>query len=80
MSRGFWVYVNEPNDKAFVHLADCAFCNDGAGMAASKRSENGRWLGPMERNTAIRTARSARKKTARWCSRCAARLRISPEI
>ena len=73
MSTGFWVYVNVPNDKALIHLADCAVCNNGIGMTKSKRPENGRWLGPMERESAIRTAKAERKVTTRWCGHCASR-------
>lgn len=73
MSASFWVYVNEPNNKAMVHSGDCAFCQDGRGMTAEKLLQNGRWLGPYSRDHAVAQARRAGKKSTRWCGHCARR-------
>ena len=47
MSINFYVYINEPNDKAFIHHAECSFCNFGKGMVAEGHSSNGKWIGPF---------------------------------
>jgi hypothetical protein len=76
MTGDFWVYVNEPNDKAFVHLHECSFCNNGEGMTRDKLDSNGQWLGPFSREAAIVAARRAKKKNTAWCGFCARRLDI----
>ena len=43
MSINFYVYINEPNDKAFIHHAECSFCNFGKGLVAEGHSNNGKW-------------------------------------
>ncbi len=76
MSNSFWVYVNEPNDKALVHEATCSFCNDGAGMASDKLASNGKWLGPYSQEQAEKSALNSGKKLIRWCGICARKLGI----
>lgn len=76
MKPTFWVYINEPNDKAFVHLADCRFCKDGNGMSSAVSEQNGKWIGPFDQPTAIRAAISSNKKNKRWCAICAQKLDI----
>jgi len=80
MSGLFWVYVNEPNDKAFVHQASCSHCNDGQGVASEKLASNGQWLGPYDRERAEKHALSSGKKTIRWCGFCARDLGIEKEL
>ena len=46
-SVGYWVYADEPTDKALVHLGTCGYCNHGAGLRRSRLSDN-RWVGPFE--------------------------------
>jgi len=80
MSEQFWVYVNEPNDKAFVHLASCSHCNDGQGVACERLESNGQWLGPYDQERAKRCALNSGKKTVRWCGHCARDLGIEKEL
>ncbi len=77
MSNSFWVYVNEPNDKAFVHLAECSHCNSGKGRMQDKLDHNGRWEGPFDEGRAKIVARNSGKKTIRWCSVCSRRLGLN---
>lgn len=76
----FWVYINEPNDKALVHLASCSHCNDGKGRGVPRLDQNGKWIGPLDLETAIQTARSSGKKKRAWCGFCAKTLDIEPAI
>ncbi len=76
MTSDFWVYVNEPNDKALIHHRDFSFCNNGEGMTRDKLDSNGRWLGPFSQDAAMNAARHADKKNTRWCGFCARRLGI----
>lgn len=80
MTAAFWVYINEPNDKALVHGADCSFCNNGEGMQDEKSRFNGEWHGPFDRDVALRFARQSGKTTKRWCGHCARRLGINTEL
>lgn len=75
----FWVYVNEPNNKAFLHLADCSCCNHGQGIHSNKTDANVIWYGPCDETTARNTARTSGKKNIRWCSHCAGKLEIRPD-
>jgi hypothetical protein len=74
--RHYWVYVNQPNNKALIHDSTCPFCDDGRGMTNDKLAHNGQWLGPFDESTAVRKAKAVGKKTTRWCSQCARRLGI----
>lgn len=80
MSEHFWVYVNEPNDKAFVHEASCSFCNNGQGMTNLKLASNGQWLGPFDQERAVAHALNSGKINIRWCGRCAHQLGIEKEL
>ena len=46
-SVGYWVYEDEPTDKAMVHKGTCGFCNHGHGVRGSRLPDN-RWIGPFE--------------------------------
>jgi len=80
MSNRFWVYVNEPNNKALVHQASCSHCNDGHGREDDKSPYNGEWLGPFDRQQAQTQARRADKKNTRWCGFCAKALGIDTKL
>lgn len=80
MSERYWVYVNEPNNKALIHRSDCGHCNDGRGVAETRLAINGKWLRAKDRADAARLARSAGKAVARWCGHCANRLNIKAAI
>jgi hypothetical protein len=41
MTESIWVYVNNPNDKAILDIADCVSCNDGQGVAQQTLKWNG---------------------------------------
>lgn len=69
--KSFWVYINEPNDKALMHEASCSFCNDGSGMASEKLASNGKWMGPYTIERAEEVASKSGKKNIRWCDHCA---------
>ena len=76
MSIDFYVYINEPNDKAFIHHAECSFCNFGKGLVAEGHSNNGKWIGPFNEHDARKQAKASGKKHVRWCGHCANRLGI----
>lgn len=80
MREQFWVYVNEPNDKAFVHIGSCGHCNEGQGVASEKLESNGQWLGPCDKEQATRLALNSGKKVIRWCGFCARELGIEKEL
>ncbi len=44
---GYWIYEDEPTDKALVHKGTCGFCNQGQGVRGSRLRDN-RWIGPFE--------------------------------
>lgn len=76
MTNSFWVYVNEPHDKARVHQALCGHCNEGEGVAPERLASNGQWLGPFNMELAKHTALQSGKTNIRWCGHCARRLGI----
>ena len=43
----YWVYENDPTNKAMVHEDSCGFCNYGEGVRGGSL-DNGRWHGPFE--------------------------------
>ena len=43
----FWVYENDPTNRARVHKGDCGYCNHGEGIHGQGDSENARWHGPF---------------------------------
>ena len=80
MKSPYWVYVNEPNNKALIHAADCSFCRNGHGTADDKLATNGHWEAAPDQASAIRIAKRAGKATTRWCGHCARRLNISARV
>jgi len=80
MSGNFWVYINEPNNKALIHDAQCSFCNDGHGMDDDSSQFNGKWIGPSDRKTAEHNALTSGKADIRWCGHCARRLDIKTTV
>ncbi len=80
MSEKFWVYVNEPNNKALVHQASCSHCNNGQGRQTEKSEYNGEWLGPFSITEAQRRAWRSGKTKRRWCGFCARNLGIRTEL
>lgn len=75
----FWVYVNDPINKAILHLGTCSYCNHGQGIHPDKSGDNSVWHGPMDEASARTTARASGKKDIRWCSHCAAKLGLAPD-
>lgn len=80
MSNNFWVYVNEPNNKALIHLGPCSHCNDGQGREVEASPHNGEWFGPFGIEQAKMKAMKSGKATKRWCGFCAKALGIETEI
>ena len=78
MSANFHVYLNDPNNKAWIHYADCPSCNHGKGRTVVKDPNNGKWIGPFDESTARMKAARSGKKDIRWCIPCARRRGISP--
>lgn len=78
MTGNFWVYINDPINKAILHLADCSYCNHGEGIHPEKSGSNSTWSGPLDEASARNTARISGKKDIRWCSHCAGKLGIAP--
>lgn len=76
MNTEFYVYINEPNNKALIHEAECSYCNHGEGLTSMK-SNNGTWVGPLKKSRAIVKATQSGKNRVQWCAYCAKRLRIS---
>ncbi len=77
----FYVYINEPTNKARIHVAECAFCNDGEGMVRDKSPYNGRWCGPFfSDREAVTCAKNSGKADIRWCKWCARTIGIAPEL
>lgn len=78
--RVHWVYINEPNNKALVHLGSCSFCNEGQGMTRDKLDHNGKWEGPFGVERAEQVARKSGKDDVRWCGHCARQLGRNREL
>ena len=67
----FWVYENWVRDKAIVHRASCAFCNDGNGLHGSRQTKSSTWHGPFETGAdALDVAKSCRRTRTDGCSAC----------
>ena len=68
---GFWVYENDPTNRARVHRADCKFCNHGDGVHGRRNPDKARWHGPF---TTIKAAcdkmRCLGKKDSGGCGYC----------
>ena len=77
MSLDYYVYLNVPNDKALIHIADCQYCNHGQGISSVKSAYNGEWIGPFDQPTARTRALQSGKGRIQWCALCAGRLCIS---
>ena len=67
----FWVYENDPANRARVHRGDCPYCNHGDGIHDGGNPSNSRWHGPF---TTIKAAcdkmRCLNKKDSRGCGYC----------
>jgi F-type H+-transporting ATPase subunit beta len=68
---GFWVYENWVRDKAIVHRADCAFCNEGNGLHGSRTTKSSTWHGPFgDTHAALDKAKSCRRSRTEGCEKC----------
>ena len=68
----FWIYEDDPTDKAQVHRSQCRFCNDGLGLhrRIDRKSDN-RWLGPFsDVETALVRAGQTGRKHIKRCGVC----------
>ena len=69
-SMEYWVYVDDPTNRARVHKAACRFCNRGQGMKASRLPDN-RWHGPFAtKGQAVDKARITGRLDVRRCGFC----------
>ena len=67
----YWVYENDPTNKAMVHEESCGFCNYGEGVRRSGL-DNGRWHGPLATiEDAFTRARGTGRRDVRGCAICA---------
>ncbi len=67
---GYWVYVDDPTNRARIHQGTCRFCNGGKGLRGNRRSDN-RWLGPFENEgEAVEVALSTGRSDVRGCGVC----------
>ena len=67
----YWVYEDDPTNKAMVHEDSCRFCNYGNGVRGRRLSDN-RWHGPFGSvEEAFAKARATNRSGVRGCSRCA---------
>ena len=66
----FWVYENDPTNKARVHRGSCKDCNHGEGVQPERLPHN-RWHGPYTTCAdAFAVARSLEKRDTRGCRNC----------
>ena len=67
---GYWVYVDDVTNRARLHRGSCKFCNHGAGVTATRRSDN-RWEGPFtDPDDAATAAVCADKRDTKPCGHC----------
>ena len=67
----FYVYVNDPTNKAIVHEGRCGHCNSGQGVTGRSATHNGRWLGPFDTQTmALEAAHATGRRVVDVCARC----------
>ena len=66
----YWVYEDDPTNRARVHKAACSHCNDGQGMKGSRLTDNRRH-GPFgTEREAIDCAQSTGRPDAKGCWFC----------
>lgn len=66
----FWVYEDDPTNRARVHRGDCRYCNHGKGTGAGRLSDN-RWHGPYAtRADAFAAMRRLGKRDIGGCGIC----------
>lgn len=69
-SKGYWVYEDDPTNRARVHKATCRFCNQGRGLHGSRFADN-RWHGPfLTREEAFSKLRATGRSNADGCKVC----------
>lgn len=67
----YYVFEDDPTNKAIVHKGSCRFCNEGKGIHGIVDSPNCRWHGPFDTVEAaegamIKTGRRGQRK----CQKC----------
>ena len=66
----FWVYEDDPTNRARVHRGDCRFCNHGKGVR-TERDLNNRWHGPFSTcGDAFAAMRRLGKRDTGGCGAC----------
>jgi F-type H+/Na+-transporting ATPase subunit beta len=71
---GFHIYENwqAGPHKAVLHTGECAFCNEGRGLAGGSDPRYGKWHGPFDALTEARSAQRKMKVEMRSECRCVA--------
>ena len=66
----YWVYEDNPTNRARIHKAECVYCNDGQGIKGSRLADN-RWHGPFETlEEAVRRAKRTGRRDAKGGGCC----------
>ena len=66
----FWVYEDDPTNRARVHRGECRYCNHGKGTQKGRRSDN-RWHGPYATSAdAFAAMRRLGKRDTGGCGVC----------
>ncbi len=69
-SEAYWVYEDDPTNRARVHKATCGYCNQGRGLHGSRLPDN-RWHGPfLTREEAYSRLRATGRSNADGCKVC----------
>ena len=69
-STAFYVYEDDPTNRARVHRGGCRYCNHGKGTGAGRLSDN-RWHGPYATSAdAFAIMRRLRKRDTGGCGTC----------
>ena len=68
----FWVYENKIRNRSRIHIADCRYCNDGAGIGGqADNTEADEWHGPFKSfDEADAKSTTLDKKDAAPCGAC----------
>jgi TIR domain len=69
-NRNYYVYEDDPTNKAKIHMATCPYCRDGKGIKATRLQDN-RWHGPFTTlQEAEKLAYRLNKKNTERCKTC----------
>jgi hypothetical protein len=66
---GYYIYEDDPTKQMTLHDGGCRYCNNGAGVRPTRRSNN-RWYPPFADLPSARAAADASGKNLRLCKVC----------